>query len=182
MPRRRALQNTREIQWAIIQHYGLWPTPLIDVTSSLYIAAGFAMGFQDGSSANPRYGFLYVVAMPHSVGAITFNGDEHITLARLQSVCPPIARRPHYQEGFLIGDFPIYTVDETLIRRANLLRRLVVKFKLHGEGSFWDKDFPMFPETALLPEDDPLRERFREEFRAKSTAFSLYERAQELKQ
>jgi len=118
--------------------------------------------------------------MPYSVGSITFNGDEHITLARLQSVCPPIAKRPHYQEGFLIGHFPIYTVDEALIKQAKLIRRLVVKFKLQGKGDFWGKDFPMFPETALLPEDDPLLERFREEFGPESRAFSLYKQAQEL--
>jgi FRG domain-containing protein len=179
VPRQRGLQHTREIQWAIIQHYGLWPTPLIDVTSSLHVAAGFAMEFQDGCSDCPREGFLYVIGMPHSVGSITFNGDEHITLARLQSVCPPIARRPHYQEGFLIGHFPIFTAEGSLKEQSNLTRRLIAKFKLHGKGDFWDKEFPMFPATALLPKDDPLRDRLLREF-GYSGAFSVHERAQQL--
>ncbi len=121
-----------------------------------------------------------VAGMPHSVGSITFNGDEHITLARLQSVCPPVAKRPHYQEGFLIGHFPIYTAQEALIKQSNLICRLVVKFKLQSKGDFWDKDFPRFAETALFPEDDPLLERFREESGPGSRAFSLCERAQKL--
>jgi hypothetical protein len=154
LPRRGEFHNTREIQWAVIQHYGLWPTPLLDITSSLRVAATFAMDFQRGSKENPKSGFLYVVAMPYSTGSITFDHDQQITLARLQSACPPIARRPHYQDGFLVGHFPIYKMIGALERRSNLKRRLVAKFKLQDNGDFWDQNFPIFRKTALVPERD----------------------------
>ncbi len=166
LPRRRGFGNTREIQWAVIQHYGLWPTPLIDVTSSLRVAATFAMNFQRGSKENPRHGFLYVVGMPHTTGSITFDHDQHIVLVRLQSACPPLAERPHYQDGFLVGNFPIYTEIEGQKKKkqSNLLRRLVAKFELRDNGDFWDEDFPIFQKTALLPDKDELLKSFIEEF------------------
>lgn len=179
VPRRRGFRNTREIQWTVIQHYGLWPTPLIDVTSSLRVAAAFAMGFQHGSSKRPLNGFLYVVGMPSPTSFITFDIDRHITLARLQSACPPVAKRPHYQDGFLIGYFPIYTLKKGLKKKSNLLRRLVAKFELKDNGDFWDEDFPIFPETALLPKDDLLLRRFHENFGTDSKK-SLHKQAQEL--
>jgi FRG domain len=39
LPRWRGLRDIRETQWSVIQHYGVWPIPLIDVTSSLRVAA-----------------------------------------------------------------------------------------------------------------------------------------------
>jgi hypothetical protein len=180
LPRRRGFRNTREIQWTVIQHYGLWPTPLIDITNSLRVAATFAMGFQKGTPEKPQHGFLYVVGMPNSTGSITFDIDQHIILARLHSACPPVAKRPHYQEGFLVGHFPIYTANENLMRQSKLIRRLVAKFELWDSGDFWDKDFPMFRATALLPTDDSLLERFHEKFGDQSPEFSLHRRAQEL--
>ncbi len=43
MPRRATLRMFREAMWAVAQHYELWPTPLIDITPSLRIAASFAL-------------------------------------------------------------------------------------------------------------------------------------------
>jgi hypothetical protein len=182
LPRWRGLQNIRETQWTVIQHYGLWPTPLIDITNSLRVAATFAMGFQHGDTRTPRQGFLYVVGMPYSTGSITFDIDQQIILARLQSACPPVAKRPHYQEGFLVGRFPMYEVEEGLKDKSNLINRLIAKFELQDDGNFWNPDFPMIRETALLPNDDPLFERFIEEFGPQSRAYSLCERTQEILQ
>jgi hypothetical protein len=58
LPRWRGLRDIREVRWSVIQHYGLWPTPLIDVTTSLRSAASFAMDHREGTSAEPRYGYL----------------------------------------------------------------------------------------------------------------------------
>ncbi len=164
LPRKRGFHNTREIQWAVIQHYNLWPTPLIDVTSSLRAATTFAMDFQHGTKENPRHSFLYVVGMPHTISSITFEYDHHITLVRLQSACPPTAMRPHYQDGFLVGYFPIYKKIEKCKPKSNLFRRLIAKFEIIDNGDFWDEDFPMFRKTALLPDNDPLLKAFKNEF------------------
>jgi FRG domain len=163
LPRWRGLRDTREVQWAVVQHYQLWPTPLLDLTSSLRAAASFAMGLEAGRSNAPRTGFVYVVGMPHSTGSISYDLDEQLVLARLQSACPPIAKRPHYQDGFLVGRFPIYELTDSHARKSSLINRLVAKFKLSDAGSFWTDD-PVMGEPALLPLDDPLLERFRAEF------------------
>jgi hypothetical protein len=174
------LRDIREVQWAIIQHYELWPTPLIDITSSLRIAASFAMGLRLANTQEQRRGFVFVVGMPSSTGSITFDLDQQLCLARLHSACPPVAARPHYQDGFLVGRFPIYSMaDFGVKKKSNLLRRLVAKFLLIDEGNFWDEDFPIVREDALYPTDDPLRNRFLEEF-GRNGNHSLYDLAKKL--
>ena len=165
LPRFRGLRDTREVQWAVVQHYGLWPTPLLDLTSSLRTAASFAMGLAAGRPQAPRTGFVYIVGMPHSTGSISYDLDEQLMLARLQSACTSIAKRPHYQDGFLVGRFPIYELTDSHARQSSLINRLVAKFELSDAGAFWCDD-PVMGEPALLPLDDPLLERFRAEFGA----------------
>ena len=169
LPRWRGLRDIREVQWAVVQHYGLWPTPLIDLSTSLRVAASFAMDFSYGEAEQPRQGYIYVVGMPVSTESITFNIDEHITLARLYSACPPVAERPHYQEGYLAGRFPIYSMNDKGVAEKSLLtRRLIALFKIEDKGSFWDEDFPMMSKTAIYPDDDRLLKRFIELFGSNS--------------
>jgi FRG domain-containing protein len=163
LPRWRGIRDTREVQWAVIQHYGLWPTPLLDLTSSLRAAASFAVGMEPGSPKAPRTGFVYVAGMPHTTGSISYDLDEQLVLARLQSACPPIAKRPHYQDGFLVGRFPINELADAQGNKSSLINRLVAKFRVWDAGSFWTDD-PVMSEAALLPLDDPLLERFLIEF------------------
>jgi FRG domain len=73
----------REAVWAVSQHYDVWPTPLIDVTTNLRIAASFALW------AGRAEGQLYMVALTPSTNSVTFDADQHIVLARLQAVCTP---------------------------------------------------------------------------------------------
>ena len=164
LPRWRGLRDIREVQWAVVQHYGLWPTPLLDVSSNLRVAASLAMNFVPASRLSPKTGYLYVAGMPHSTGSISYNIDQHIVLARLQSACPPVAKRPHYQDGFLVGRFPLYEADEATAEKSSLLLRLVAKFKLQDFGDFWDADFPPICKAALLPSQDPLLDHFSAEF------------------
>jgi len=80
-----------------------------------------------------------------------------------------------------MGHFPVCKAnEEALIKQSNIIRRLVVKFKLKSKGDFWGKNFPRFSETAILPDDDQLLLRFHNEFGPESRSFSLYERAQAL--
>jgi hypothetical protein len=129
MPRRNTLKMFREAVWAVAQHYGLWPTPLIDITPSLRIAASFALW------GGQRDGCLYVVALPPSTNSVTFDADQHVVLARLQAVCPPVAKRPHFQDGFLAGRFPFLSpvsnnIDTHPAEVSDLARRLVARITL----------------------------------------------------
>ena len=163
MPRRATLEMFREAVWAIAQHYELWPTPLIDITPNLRIAASFALW------SGQREGCLYVVALPPSTNSVTFDADQHVVLARLQAVCPPVAKRPHFQDGFLVGRFPFAGPIANIIDRDpanvwNLARRLVARIDLSdaddehsrqtrkpsGHG-FWSDDFPRMSPRSLMP-------------------------------
>jgi hypothetical protein len=168
MPRMNTLKMFREAVWAVAQHYELWPTPVLDITPNLRAAASF--GLPDGQSE----GNLYIAAMPPSTNSITFEADQHIVLARLQAVCPPIAKRPHYQDGFLVGRFPFSgpnpnQIDTDPSKFSNLSRRLVARIVLKDQRSadnsslgrsFWSDDFPRMSTTSLMPvqaEDELLR-------------------------
>jgi hypothetical protein len=172
MPRHATLRMFREAVWAVAQHYELWPTPLIDITPSLRIATSFALWDGHGD------GYLYVVALPASTNSVTFDADQHVALARLQAVCPPVAKRPHYQDGFLAGRFPFESpvsniVDKRPAKVSDLARRLVARIYLtdaddvvrrrdrrpSGNG-FWSHDFPRMSDLSLMPKDDPILDIF----------------------
>jgi hypothetical protein len=59
-------KHLRVAPWAVIQHYGLWPTPLLDMTSSLRVAASFALGLPKSRDT----GVLYVFAIPRIVSDV----------------------------------------------------------------------------------------------------------------
>lgn len=134
-----------EYYFALIKHYELIPTPFIDITQSIRTAASFALEKTDT-------GFLYVFGLPYAQGSISHFIDLNIVLVKLQSVCPPDAKRPHFQEGFLVGRLPFYP------RKTggdNLGRRLVAKFLLDNTNeTFWDSDFTALPKNVLTPKDD----------------------------
>ena len=158
IPRWRGLKMYRDAKFSVIQHYELWPTPLIDITQNLRVACSFALPKCE------KEGFLYVLGLPASTHSITFDADQHIVLARLQAVFPPIAKRPHYQDGFLVGRFPFDGPNGRNFERHNLGMRLLAKFKLLNLNSFWSDDFPCISYGALLPKDDALGEEFEHVF------------------
>jgi len=82
----------------------------------------------------------------------------------------PAAKRPHYQEGFLVGHYPIYDLDKErlpkLKEESNLNRRLIAIFELNNSDSgFWMPDYPRVERKALYPDDkDLLYKNFKEKF------------------
>jgi hypothetical protein len=130
---------------------------LIDVTSSLRTAAYFALN--DGA------GYVVVAGLPYGTGSIAFDIDQHVVLARLAAVCPPVARRPHLQEGFLVGHLPFDLEQPSIKDKSDLRRRTVAVFKVRDDkGSFWDEDFPKPTEASVLPKEDVLATALRKEF------------------
>lgn len=145
-------RHLRVAPWAVIQHYELWPTPLLDLTGSLRVAASFAFGVP----ASRTTGFLYVFSAPGVVNDLMAAPTTARRLTvRLSAVCPPTTQRPHLQDGYLVGD-PQADV-ETLDQSAGLLAdSLVAVFRLHdgkapGGPGFWDCDFPEHTAQSLLP-------------------------------
>ena len=95
------VRNKRVLLWALLQHYKVCPTPLLDATHSLGVACAFSKrGHEDTDT------FLYVFGVPHLGGRITVLENEGLQVIRLLSACPPRARRPHFQEGYLLGAYP----------------------------------------------------------------------------
>lgn len=139
----------RLLRWAILQHYEVCPTPLLDVSQSLRIAASF------GSMTMPRQAYLFVLAVPHITGAITAHAESGLQILRLSSVCPPSAIRPHIQEGYLLGEYPeMIGIDQARKYshyEMDFGRRIVAKFRFNP-ASFWSDDtFPIVPAAALYP-------------------------------
>lgn len=138
----------KELAWAVLQHYGVCYTPLLDITHSLRAACSFALNTNERGD----YGYVYMFGLPHINGSISYYVEEEMLNIKLLSICPPEALRPYFQEGYLIGDFPI---KEHGILEQNFSRRLIAKFKIH-KNSFWDYDFTSIPDDALFPKDDKI--------------------------
>jgi len=149
-----------EYYCALFQHYDILPTPFIDITQSLRVAATFAL--DDNESDN---GYLYVFGLPYPNQSISYFRDSEIVLMKLQNVCPAKALRPRYQEGYLVGKYPIMP---TKTGGDNIARRLVAKFKLdNSDGRFWDESFKPMPHEVLYPPNDPTEtelQKIKEEF------------------
>jgi FRG domain len=150
------LTRHRILRWSILQHYEVCPTPLLDVTHSIRIAASFA---SVGAKTNA---FVYVIGVPNLSGAITASAEGGLQIVRLSSACPPSAVRPHIQEGYLLGEYPELSNFQQKEHYAHYEidfgRRLVAKFSF-DPASFWrSKEFPRVSQQALYPSpaDDPL--------------------------
>lgn len=158
LPDKQRIERHRTLRWAVLQHYEICRTPLLDVTQSLRVAATFALK-DDGEQ--PRY--VYVLAVPQISGAITASAEAELQILRLASICPPTATRPHFQEGYLLGHYPeLTTADEKqryALYEVDFARRLLCKFKIEDRDTFWGDDFSPVNEGALFPNDhDPLFE------------------------
>jgi len=150
------LQRHRIVRWSILQHYEVCPTPLLDVTHSLRIAASFATHSAKGEA------YIFVVGVPNLSGGITASASCGLQTVRLSSVCPPSALRPHIQEGYLLGEYPDMSgfdqKEYYFHYEIDFGRRLVAKFRINPR-TFWKQEtFPLVNKEALYPSAkiDPL--------------------------
>jgi hypothetical protein len=145
------MQRYQVLRWAILQHYEVCPTPLLDVTHSLRVAASFA------SHASTSTAYVYVLAVPNLAGVITASSEEGLQILRLSSICPSIALRPHFQEGYLLGEYPeLRSLDQKALVYAHEIDfglRLLAKFRFRPRTFWQDPSFPMIPKEALYPDD-----------------------------
>lgn len=139
------LSKFREVSWAILQHYDVCATPLLDITHSLRVAASFAL-----TGCN-EHGLVMVFGFPHVNGSISYYVEDELLNVRLLSICPPEAQRPYFQEGYLVGTFPAR--DDKKHSKLDVAQRLIAKFQIPNHG-FWSDEFPAIPADALSPLDD----------------------------
>jgi hypothetical protein len=150
LPGAERIKRQQILRWAVLQHYEVCNTPLLDVTQSLRIAASFA------SIRAKNSAYLFVIGVPNLSGAVTASAEAGIQTIRLSSVCPPIAVRPHIQEGYLIGEYPEMTGYDQKRNYAHYEidfgRRLVAKFHFNPK-TFWKGGaFPAIRKPALYPD------------------------------
>ncbi|NPU99834.1 MAG: FRG domain-containing protein [Brevinematales bacterium] len=133
------LKLFKELQYAILQHYEVCRTPLLDVTQSLRMACNFALHNREGNLQN--IGYVFVFGMPYPHGGISYSTEDEFLNIRLSAVCMPKALRPHFQEAYLLGEFPLKTeldlnrinnVEDIFRSKPNFACRLVAKFKING--------------------------------------------------
>jgi FRG domain len=141
-----------EYYYALFQHYDILPTPLIDITQSLRVAATFAL-------RNVNKGFVYVFGLPYPNQSISYFSDLGIVLVKLQNVVPVEAIRPRYQEGYLVGKYPIRA---TKTNEDDLANRMVAKFYIDNtKGKFWDPYFQPMPDEILYPDNDSVEKELK---------------------
>jgi len=145
---RQDVRRKSYIAWSILQHYGVCDTPLLDMTHSLRVAATFAQ------LNNPNEnGIVAIFGMPYMTNRITYNSEHDLVIVRLLSICPPLALRPYFQEGYLAGTLDI-TRDYLNKSELDFNNRLVAKFSIPNDQSFWGENFERIPEELLFPGDD----------------------------
>ena len=142
------IKSRKLIQWSILQHYEAAMTPLTDVTQSIRVAASFATLNNDSDSA-----VIYVFALPYYHNRISRNSEEVLTNIRLLSLCPSEAKRPYYQEGFLIGEEDIEFGGKVL-ESYDLRRRMIAKFEIPNTPEMWGADETPLTYERLYPEGD----------------------------
>lgn len=151
------IERYRILRWSILQHYEVCPTPLLDVTQSVRVAASFA-----ADAAPAEEAFFYVLAVPNISGAVTASAESGLQIVRLSGICPPSAVRPHIQEGYLLGEYPDMPDFDQKRRyehyEVDFGRRLIAKFRFNPR-SFWKREFCKIDHKALYPNDhDPMYE------------------------
>ena len=141
------------VRWAILQHYEVVPTPLLDVTRSIQAALSFAL------AGGADEGYLFVLAFPQLTGPISVSIESMTQVIDLSQVCPPEALRPHFQEGLLVGDYPVMdSVDSTHGGKGmignNFACRLLSKFRLTNCQMWAKEGFMATPNEILFPVED----------------------------
>jgi hypothetical protein len=148
-----------ELAWSVVQYYGICQTPLIDITHSLSVAASFAL---DGSTS----GIVYVFGLPILTNAISYSIEEELLNIRLLSCCPPHARRPYYQEGYLLSTFPSRAKRPG--PELDCAKRLIAKYQIVDGPGFWGRNFRKVSHAALYPDHEDV---FRDALKGKFPAF-----------
>jgi hypothetical protein len=145
----RDLVESQIVRWAVLQHYEVCRTPLLDMTGSLQCALSFAIGERNE-------GWLYVLAFPQLTGGVSVSLESQTQVIDLSQICPPEALRPHFQQGLLGSDYPeirnrMQTHGKRGMRSNNFAARLLTKFELTNCQAWKDEGFVPTPNKIVFP-------------------------------
>jgi hypothetical protein len=163
------LRRYNELAWALLQHYEIVPTPLLDLTGSLQVACSIATLSWEKRKTETKEAVVYVLGFDEITPNISFSYNSGIQLIRLASVLPEIASRPLYQDGYLAGNFPPSDVFDKQ-NSPDFSARLIAKFSFYPED-FWKKPFEKLGQDVLFPMNDKMAhqlQKLKKKF-AKST-------------
>ena len=146
-----AVHSQQLVRWAVLQHYGVCATPLLDVSGSLQTALSFAA---EGTTE----GFVFVLAFPQTAGPLSVSLESMTQVIDLSQSCPPEALRPHFQSAMLVGDYPAIVNRETSHGRRGMIGnnfacRLLAKFHLTHCTEWLIEGFTATPQRILFPND-----------------------------
>jgi hypothetical protein len=144
------LKRRKAVQWSVLQHYEVCHTPYLDFTHSLRVACSFAT--MDNTE---DFAYIFVFGLPYLTNRITINSEHDLINIRLLSICPPTALRPYFQEGYLAGTDDI-TTNYDAKTELDFNNRLLAKFKIPNNKTFWGKGFDQIPKKSLYPDNDPI--------------------------
>lgn len=135
---------------SIMQHYGVFKTHFLDITSSLQVACTFALynEYEKESKEKNREKkkrVVYVIGLPYVTDIITYNPFEEIVTLKLDAFITPYAKRPVHQNAYLVSPYP-YTELENPNRKKyfDFSRRLIGIFEVpDNNDNFWDGGYKM---------------------------------------
>lgn len=144
------LKRRKAVQWSVLQHYEVCHTPYLDFTHSLRVACSFATMDNKENSA-----YIFVFGLPYLTNRISINSEHDLINIRLLSICPPTAYRPYFQEGYLAGTDDI-TTNYDAKTELDFNNRLLAKFVIPNNKTFWGRGFDPIPKKSLYPDNDPI--------------------------
>ncbi len=150
----------KEITWAIMQHYGVNEngTPTLDLTSSLHVACSFAFLREKDKTKYElaNNGIIYVLGLPNPTDRISYSTRSEIFNVDLHTIGSTDAERPIFQNGYMVGPYPISEIDNMKRRKLfDFSKRLLAKFEIRNNGKFWSNGYDQIPASLLYPEGDP---------------------------
>ncbi|MGH8593202.1 MAG: hypothetical protein ACREV3_04915 [Gammaproteobacteria bacterium] len=97
--------------------------------------------------------YVFAFGLPYITNRISVNSEHDLVNVRLLSICPPDALLPFFQEGYLAGTDEV-TTDFRSKDELDFTRRLIAKFRISRDRSFWAGGFAPIPRAALYPDGD----------------------------
>lgn len=121
-------------RWALLEHFGVCRTPLLEVSLSLRVAASVA------SINNSSDSCIYVLGVPSLGGAMTVDQSGELHVVRLASVFPLTIESHHSRDSYMLGQYTNISDFETdqfaLDFDSNFADRLISKFRFSPD-LFW---------------------------------------------
>jgi hypothetical protein len=161
LPGREELARTKLKRWALLEHFKVCRTPLLEVSHSLRVATSLAT-----QTANST-GMVYVLGVPCLDGGTTFVRSGELQMLSMASIYPPPNHDVMAAHGYMLSEFSnISSFDVARFASdfdSNFSNRVVGKFKLTSD--FWLNASPAY--TPLeFPRNEGVLEQIAREVKA----------------